>query len=260
VAQLPQVEGQADSKLIPSGLFFQWWQPQMYTGPLADKAVRKALAWAFDRGKVNEIAWGGKAIDTWNPFDQSPYFNGATLDVAYDPERAKSELAAAGAANLELNICSISEPGPWKRESQVLQQGFEGAGIKATIESLPGNQWFDKLYTKRTHEGIAVNAGTVPFPWALIANYMMQATLPPLKEGEPSASPATWDAYQRAFAPEDEASYAQALADVQTNMLEDMTVYHTMVANNQNVAPATLEGVESTKIGDQRFDGAYFPA
>ena len=39
-----------------------------------------------------------------------------------------------------------------------------------------------------------------------------------------------------------------------------MTVYHTMVANNQNIAPQGLEGVESTKIGDQRFDGAYFTA
>jgi ABC-type transport system substrate-binding protein len=139
----------------------------------------------------------------------------------------------------------------------VLQQGFEAAGVKAKIESIPSAQWFDKLYTKRTHDGIAVNAGSLPFPWALIANYMMQATLPP-PEGQEPASPATWDAYQRAFAPEDEASYKQALADVQKNMLADMTVYHTMVANNQNVAPNNLEGVDSTKIGDQRFDGAYF--
>ena len=229
----------------------------MYKGPLADPAVRKALAWAFDRQKVNDIAWAGKGIDTWNPFDQSPYFSGDTLDVSYDPDRAKSELEAAGASGLDLNMMILSEPGPWKRESQVLQQGFEAAGIKAKIESIPSAQWFDKLYTKRTHDGIAVNAGSLPFPWALIANYMMQATLPP-PEGQEPASPATWDAYQRAFAPEDEASYKQALADVQKNMLADMTVYHTMVANNQNVAPNNLEGVDSTKIGDQRFDGAYF--
>ena len=34
VATLPQVQGKRNSKLIPSGIFFQWWQPQMYFGPL----------------------------------------------------------------------------------------------------------------------------------------------------------------------------------------------------------------------------------
>ena len=32
VATLPQVDGKRNSKLIPSGLFFQWWQPQMCFG------------------------------------------------------------------------------------------------------------------------------------------------------------------------------------------------------------------------------------
>ena len=30
-----------------------------------------------------------------------------------------------------------------------------------------------------------------------------------------------------------------------------------MIASNQNIAPRRLQGVESTLIGDQRFDGAY---
>jgi hypothetical protein len=41
-------------------------------------------------------------------------------------------------------------------------------------------------------------------------------------------------------------------------MLTQAAAYHTMMANNQNVAPKNLQGVDSTLIGDQRFDGAYF--
>src|SRR4029079_933229 len=100
-----------------------------------------------------------------------------------------SELAKAGQPNLKLNMMILSDPGPWHREADVLQQGFKKSGINATSEPLPAAQWFDRLYTKRNHEGIAVNAGSLPFPWALIANYMMKASLlcDPSQRAQPRA-------------------------------------------------------------------------
>jgi peptide/nickel transport system substrate-binding protein len=258
VSQLPQVQGKRNSKLIPSGIFFEWWQPQMYFGPLADVRVRRALMYAFDRKKDNEIAWSGKATDTWNPFVKTPYFDGENPKIAYDPEKAKKMLAAAGQPKLDLNMLILQEPGPWHREADVLQQGFEKAGINAHIQVAPSTQWFDLLYTKRTHQGIAVNAGTLPFPWALIANYMMKATLltPPGKKK--SADAPLEAAYNTAFSSANEAQYRSSLRTIQRLMLRDATVYHTMMSSNQNVAPQNLQGVDSTLIGDQRFDGAYF--
>jgi peptide/nickel transport system substrate-binding protein len=265
VATLPQVEGKKSSKLIPSGIFFQWWQPQMYKGPLKDVKVRQALMYAFDRKTDNKVAWAGKAIDTWNPFQKTPYYIGQAWPgggkpPSYDPEKAKSMLSAAGQPNLKLNLMVIKEPGPWKRESEVLQQGFQKAGINATIQVLPASQWFDRLYTKRNHDGIAVNAGTLPFPWALIANYMMKASLlsDPSKGLKPPAIPALEAAYNKAFSSANEAQYSASLKTIQRLMLTQAAAYHTMMANNQNVAPQNLQGVDSTLIGDQRFDGAYF--
>ena len=101
MASLPQVQGKNNSKLIPSGLFFEWWQPQMYKGPLADVKVRRALMYAFDRKKDNQIAWAGKGIDTWNPFQKTPYYIGKPWPVSYDPDRAKSELAKARSAQAQ---------------------------------------------------------------------------------------------------------------------------------------------------------------
>jgi peptide/nickel transport system substrate-binding protein len=258
VASLPQVQGKNNSKLIPSGLFFEWWQPQMYKGPLMDVKVRRALMYAFDRKKDNQIAWAGKGIDTWNPFQKTPYYIGKKWPISYDPERAKSELAKAGQPKLKLNMMILQEPGPWHRESQVLQQGFIKSGINASIQTLPASQWFDRLYTKRNHDGIAVNAGTVPFPWALIANYMMKATLLKPAGAKKGAIPKLEAAYNTAFSSANEAQYRASLQTIQRLMLSEAAAYHTMIANNQNIAPTNLQGVDSTLIGDQRFDGAYF--
>ena len=237
----------------------------MYKGPLKDVKVRQALMYAFDRKTDNKVAWAGKATDTWNPFLKTPYYIGQSwpgggTPPSYDPDKAKSMLAAAGQPNLKLNMMVIKEPGPWKRESEVLQQGFKKAGINATIQVLPASQWFDRLYTKRNHDGIAVNAGTLPFPWALIANYMMKASLlsDPSKGLKPPAIPALEAAYNTAFSSANEAQYSASLKAIQRLMLTQAAAFHTMMANNQNVAPKNLMGVDSTLIGDQRFDGAYF--
>lgn len=258
VSEVAQVEGKNDSVLIRSGTYFEWWQPQMYSGPLADPKVRQALMWAFDKETVNNVAYGGKGKPTWNPFELTPYDAGITVEATYDPERAKSLLAEAGQPNLKLNMLTITDPGAWNRESQVLQQGFKAAGIDATLQSEPGTKWYDILYTKRNHEGIAVNAGTLPFPFALIANYMMQATLPPIPPEYPDpAEPDLFAAYEEAFASTEEAGYAAALKKVQELMLGQAAVFHTVTAQNQNVAPKNLQGMESTLFGDQRFTNAF---
>ena len=259
VATLPQVEGKHNSKLIPSGIFFEWWQPQMYFGPLADMNVRLALQYAFDKETDNKVAWAGRGIETWNPYQKSPYYIGKPYPVTYDPEKAKSLLAKAGQPNLKLNMMTLNAPGPWQQESVALQQGFKKAGITATIQPLPPAQWFDRLYTKRNHDGIAVNAGSLPFPWALAANYMMKATLLPNPPKYPKpVLPALTAAYNLAFSSANEAQYSVALKTIQRLMNSQAAVFHTMMASNQNVAPQNLQGVESTVFGDQRFAGAYF--
>ena len=87
---------------------------------------------------------------------------------------------------------------------------------------------------------------------------MMKATLlknpPKYPKG---AIPPLEAAYNTAFSPKNEAQYSAALKAVQRLMLTQAAAFHTMIAANQNVAPKRLQGVDSTPIGDQRFDGAY---
>ena len=192
VATLPQVRGQAELEADPVRALLPVVAAADVHRPAQGREGRRALQWAFDKPTDNKVAWGGRAEPTWNPFEKSPYsigkrWPGGGPTPSFDPDKAKSMLAAAGASNLKLNMMILKEPGPWKREAEVLQQGFKKAGIDAGIQVLPATQWFDRLYTKRNHEGIAVNAGSLPFPWALIANYMMKASLLEEPAEEPEA-------------------------------------------------------------------------
>ena len=101
--------------------------------------MRQALQWAFDRKTDNKVAWGGAATDTWNPFEKTPYYIGQDVAGrgrrrASTPTRRRACSRRRAQSNLKLNMMILKEPGPWKRESEVLQQGFKKAGINATIQ------------------------------------------------------------------------------------------------------------------------------
>ena len=137
------MQGKRNSKLIPSGIWFQWWQPQMYTGPLTDVRVRRALQWAFDRQTGNKVAFGGKGTVTWNPVREDAVLDrqevaGRRADaVVRSRAGPRAMLAAAGVSNLKLNLMILKENGPWTRESQALQQGFKKAGVDADTPGDP---------------------------------------------------------------------------------------------------------------------------
>lgn len=258
VATLPQVKGRGGGKLIPSGIFFEWWQPQMLSGPLADVNVRLALQYAFDRTKINKIAWGGEGIDTWNHFSKTPYYDGKKYPVSFNPAKARSMLSKAGATGAPITLWTLQGPGPAAREAQVLQQSLEQSGFKAKIETRPFGEWFNRLYTKRNHPGIAVNYGTLPHIASLIPQYQMAATLPPAPPKYPkSPIPALFDAYSKVEATTNDARYRTLLYAIQRLSLSQAGVYPTMLAFNQNYARKNVQGVESTLYGDQRFTSAY---
>ena len=188
------------SQLVSSGLFFHWWAPQLLTGPLTDLKVRQALLYAFDRKKMNEVAWAGKGIDTRDPFTQTPYgIKSGIAPIPYDPEKAKALLAAAGASNIKvpINVLQGSVQGPL--EAQVMQQGFQAAGIDSAVNILDTATWSKQAYTDRTHEGLIEDYGTVPFPFPLIGTYLLQPfVFPNPKDNSPSAAPKSYAALTKA--------------------------------------------------------------
>lgn len=245
-----------NTKLISSGIFFHWWDIQLFTPPLNDARVRRALMYAFDKRKMNQVAWAGRGTPTWNPFIQTPYGIKRTLVTNYDPEKAKSMLKAAGASGIEvpINVLRGSVQGPL--EAAVMQQGFQAAGVKASVKILDTATWQKEAYVDRSHQGLIENYGTLPFPFSLVGNYMFFPFSVP-KKGKPSTVPRTYNALQAAKAAVSEQKVRSTLTQLQNAFLNEVSVYHTFMSSNYQVGPKKLHGLEVTKIGDVRFNDAY---
>lgn len=254
---LPQVANHAGSKLLRAGYFFHWWQPQMLTTPLNDLRVRQALAYAMDRKTMNQVAWDGKGLATINPFDVLPNFSiHKDFSVPYDPERAASLIKQAGAtgATVPINVLIGSDQG--KLEAQIIQQGFQKAGLKAPINLQESTVWLQGLYVTRKSGGITDNYGTLPYPVVDIAGYMLDPTVNPLPP-KPSPVPAVYKALQAAQSAIDDKTYRQRLLDLEHLYLKQVAVYLSFIAPNYQVAPSNLFGVEASEFDDQRFASAY---
>ena len=263
VATLPQVEGKRNSKLIPSGLFFQWWQPQMYFGPLKDVKVRQALQWAFDKPTDNKVAWGGRAMPTWNPFERSPYsigraWPGGGPTPSYDPERAKSMLAAAGASNLKLNMMILKDPGPWNREAAGAPAGLQEGRHRRDAPGPAGGPVVRPALHEAQPRRHRRQRRLAAVPVGADRELHDEGHAPE----EPAEVPEGGDTgpggcVQHRVLTEERGAVQRRAQGSPAAHADPGGRFHTMIAANQNVAPKRLQGVDSTPIGDQRFDGAY---
>jgi len=168
-------------------------------------------------------------------------------------------LDAAGAAGATVPINVLKGGAQGQLESQVLQQGFQAAGLKSSINVQDTNTWLDALYTNRTHEGISNNYGTLPFPWIQIGNYLF-TPIGPAATGHGKVGPALpdlWNVYDKTTKTVAEGPYAAGLKRMQRLMLDEAAIYNTFVAFNSQIVPKNLQGLQATRLGDVFFDHAY---
>jgi ABC-type transport system substrate-binding protein len=104
-------------------------------GPLADARVRVALNWATDRAALSKATSG--AWTAWGypvPKGLSNYHHVAS-PFGYDPGRARSLLAEAGASKLAFTFLT-SGGDPWTRLAQILQQQWKDVGVSLNIRTV----------------------------------------------------------------------------------------------------------------------------
>ena len=159
VATLPQVDGKRNSKLIPSGHLLPVVAAADVLRPAQGRPkVRLALQWAFDKDDRQQGRLGWTCRPDLEPVREEPVLDrqgvaGRRPRSEVRPGEGEEPARAAGAVEPEAEHDDPQGSGPWTREAPVLQQGFKKAGINATIQVLPAAQWFDRLYTKRNHDG-----------------------------------------------------------------------------------------------------------
>jgi peptide/nickel transport system substrate-binding protein len=108
--------------------------------PFTDPRVRQALHFAIDRDSITQIAYGGDATAAKGVLPEfHPDFSAADPAYRYDPERAKSLLAAAGvAAGTRLTL--RTEQVPFEQQTgTVIRQNWQDLGLDVQFQAQAGS-------------------------------------------------------------------------------------------------------------------------
>jgi dipeptide transport system substrate-binding protein len=122
--------------------------------PPFDKVeVRKAIAMAIDRGAILKEVYQGAGQQAKNPIPPTLWsYDESTVDIPYDPAKAKEMLKAAGVENLQTDLWWMPVQRPYnpnaKRMAEMVQADLAKVGITVSLVSY---EWGE--YRKRMQAG-----------------------------------------------------------------------------------------------------------
>jgi peptide/nickel transport system substrate-binding protein len=175
---------------------------------LKNLAVRKAMAYAIDRGKVSTIGEYGYEPPSNQTGIVTPTFS-SWLDqslakkVTYDPKKAEGILKAAGYKKsggvyhtpsgkaLSFRIINIGGYSDWVASVQVIQQQLKAIGIKITPENLSSTTYTNDLYTGSFQLAYSGNESGGPAPYYELRQLLYSKNSAPI--GKLAAS--NWERY-----------------------------------------------------------------
>ncbi len=202
-AQLPLIRRRSNLKVYeaPTGA----WNPismRLDVPPFNDLRVRQAMRLLINRKQVVQEALAGHgrvANDIYSPFDLC-YAGDEFPQHAYDPDKARSLLKAAGREGLTVDLQTSAADTGMVEEALILAQNARAAGVTINVKNLDGGTFYGDQYLK--------------WPFATdywgTRNYLQQVGVGSLKESPFNES--HWDAspnYDRFVS-----LYRQALATV----------------------------------------------
>ncbi len=257
---LASVKGIPGKKLVQDATYADWWIIQFGKPPLNNVAVRKALFYCFNKKEMNASSFAGLGKASWNPFKFTGAYNGAEGPDTYDPEKAKALLKAAGVKNITVPITGIQGYQDSVNQGAIIQNGLEAAGVKSSFVALPIAQWLNITYTKGSWEGIAFNAGNVPYPYKNFFDYMVDpSSLLSAFTGGKSPIPAVAKLYNAVeAAPITSAQEKHLLDEAQNAIINEALVYFGLAGPVNLVLPTGLEGVVANGLGDVLWSKAHF--
>lgn len=129
------------------------------TNPLKDRRVREALSLAISRETIRDRVMGGLSFPSGQLVAKGLGGYSPAIGVApYDPNKAKSLLAAAGYPDgFKLTLhCPNDRYVNDAKICQALGQMFARIGVRANVVTLPSTAFF-KLANSRTDGGVSIN-------------------------------------------------------------------------------------------------------
>ena len=117
---------------------------------LKDKRVRSALRKAIDKdGLIKTLGISAERVGSMSVPDDKWYVDNTKID-AYDPEKARAELKAAGKENLKLTLEVANTYDT--RISEYIAAQLREVGVTVEIKQMEFANWLDKVYTKKDYQ------------------------------------------------------------------------------------------------------------
>lgn len=162
---------------VTQGQYYLNWINQVGKGPLVEPAARRALRYCLDMEQLVKVAMpAGRGA--WDMFAATEFAIDDQGDFSYDPDRARAELEAAGVPNPTIPIHVAGTYRDAFLQAQVIQQGFQAAGITSEIKTYQISDYISNVLLTGDWDGIAFNAGTIPFPYNTLLSGSVY-TVPP---------------------------------------------------------------------------------
>lgn len=138
-------EASPDIELVPSatGQWYslQWkWDSEPYNNP----ELRRAVAHALNRDRINQILWEGQGNISdgftpeglwWTPTDLAHY--------EYDPEKARQILADAGLEGTKLQLAAPSGDA-LRRFAELAHEDLNAVGLDVELAPVPQSEYYAK--------------------------------------------------------------------------------------------------------------------
>ena len=153
-ADLAEMGTNPDIQLLQqAGLNIGYMAMNAQKKPFDNPEVRKAIAMAIDRDAILKEVYQGAGQKAKNPIPPTMWsYDDSTVDIPYDPAKAKEMLAAAGVTTLDSDLWWMPVQRPYnpnaKRMAEMVQADLAKVGINVTLVSY---EWGE--YRKRLQAG-----------------------------------------------------------------------------------------------------------
>lgn len=112
-----------------------WVALNCASGALSDARVRIALNWATDRAALSKVTHGEWTASGYPLPNHLTSYHRTAKPFGYDPGRARSLLAEAGASNLRFKFLN-SGGDPWAELAELLQQQWKDVGVTLDVDTV----------------------------------------------------------------------------------------------------------------------------
>jgi peptide/nickel transport system substrate-binding protein len=231
------------AQVTPMPGYFYMFQPNVTFKPLDDKRVRQALNYAIDRKRIVDSVILGEGITMSTPWrPNSPAFEANKQNAyAYDLDKARALLSAAGVSNLSLDMVVPAGVTEYATMTQIYQNDLQKVGITLKITPLASAQRLD-LMQHQTYNGLYASNDT----WAAMEpiSFFTSSSIAGVKRNNGGFYSERYTELVNAIATEPDVNTRKSMYGGLNDYLLDESFYYPITGNPGKIlATSRLQGL-----------------